>query len=103
MQNGMEPPWTKPVAPKSEPTQNQRANTEGPDSWCLLCETGGRWSRGVPLIPQTVGPSEGPVGVPRDASCSKKGVVQTMVHSFGVLRSSGVRALPVGAPRRSGA
>ena len=35
VQNGMEPPWTKPVAPKSEPTQNQRANTEGPDSWCL--------------------------------------------------------------------
>ena len=31
MQNGMEPPWTKPVAPKSAPTQN----TERLDSWCL--------------------------------------------------------------------
>ena len=41
VQNGMEPFQTKPVAPKSAPTQNQRANTEGP----LACETGG-----IPII-----------------------------------------------------
>ena len=35
MQNGIEPFWTKPVAPKSTPTQNLWANTEKPDSWCL--------------------------------------------------------------------
>ena len=29
----------------------------------LACETGGRWSE-ESLIPQTVGPSEGPVGAP---------------------------------------
>ena len=57
---------------------------------------------GVPLIPQTVGPSEGPVGAPSHTRCSKKGMVQAVVHCFSVLRRSGVRALSVGAPRRSG-
>ena len=43
MQNGIEPLWTKPVAPKSAPTlmtgEHGRARLV-----VLACETGGRWS-----------------------------------------------------------
>ena len=46
--------------------------------------------RGVPLIPQTVGPSEGTFRTQRDAPCSEEGVVATLVHCSGVLRRSGV-------------